>query len=362
MTINHEALKKRRAGRGSSGWKPRDGVNKIRILPPKSIYLGAWDQMVDLAIPYKMHFFKIEGRPTEVTRCLEEVKRPCPACATWRAFRKSSDPAMEQLAKDIGPSDQYLFNIIDLSNVQSGIQKWGANFTCWDKIMEIGANAAWGNVVDPADGVNFEINMTPGNRSRTGWNQYSVMPEPQRTTIMGILDGANGQPGIANWQKELDSLEDQITAAKEPEEIASLLAEMGFPPVGGSKPRAALPAASPTPLAAAPAPLPAARAALPVASASPVPVGVPAAVPVGVPAAVPVGIPAARPVAAVAVPQSVAGHSVVHYDPGPAYQPKVTEEDLPVGAPRCFGDYDPRIHRCQSCPVVADCQMKMLDS
>jgi hypothetical protein len=118
----------------------------------------------------------------------------------YRTHKKSTDPGLVEMAKSIRAADQYLFNILDINNLQAGIQAWPANYTCWDKIMEIAANPAWGNVVDPANGVNFDVTMTPGNRSRTGHNQYSVMPGDggQRTTVEAILD-SRSKTGKRSW-------------------------------------------------------------------------------------------------------------------------------------------------------------------
>jgi len=76
-------------------------------------------------------------------------------------------------------------------------------------------------------------------------------------------------------------------------------------------------------------------------------------------------VPAAAPTAAApagfqtAAP--AASNVTVHYDPGPAYVTKVPDASRPVGAPRCFGDYNPAVHKCNSpCPVRGSCQMKML--
>jgi gp32-like DNA binding protein len=366
--INHDRLKQRRAGsRAGTGWKPKDGENVVRVLPPHSRFLTAWDQLDDVAIAYKMHFFRIEGRPTEVSRCLEELKpkQRCPACDAWRAYRKSEDPALAEMAKDIGPADNYLMNILDVNNMEAGVQAWGANYTCWDKILEIVANPKWGNVLDPADGVNFVITKTPAAKSRTGWPQYSVMPEPDHTTIMEFLEK------FQDWQETLDGLEAQITAAKEPDEIQALLTEMGFPapavpraaspaprPVGatprpvGAAPRAAVPAAvGPRPVA------PAARPGVkPVQAAAPRPVGTAPRVAAAVKAAPRVAAKAAAP-----VPEEATETTEPHYDPGPDYQPVTPDEERPAGAPRCFGDYQPEVHACEACPLLAECQMKMLE-
>lgn len=335
-SLDHGKLKQRRAGsRGGFGWKPKEGENRIRVLPPHSRYLTAWGEMEDIAVKHRLHYFRIEGRPGEVSLCLEEMKQRCPACEMWRAWRKSEDPGMKERAKQIAPADQYLLNIIDLNNMQSGIQYWGANYTCWDKILEIVANPAWGNVLDPANGVNFQITLTPGAKSKTGFNQYSVMPEPQRTSILDAL-AADQQ-----WREKLDGLEEQGTEPKEADEIHSLLDEMGFPPlkgrvVGASTAHSApyTPPVTSTVAQSAPAPAPVAPAPAPVA-APPAPVQ-------------------AQPVAT----QSVA--TGVHYDPGPSYTPKIEDAARPAGAPRCWGDYNPAVHRCDPCPQKTNCQMKCL--
>ena len=385
-TPNFEALKQRRAGSSRGfGWKAKENANKVRILPPHSKFIGNWDQMTDLAVTFRIHYFKIEGKQTEVSRCLDELKQQCPACAMSRAHRKSTDPGLQELAKSIRASDQYLFNILDINNLQAGIQAWGANYTCWDKIMEIAANPAWGCVVDPANGVNFEVTMTPGNRSRSGHNAYSVTPEPQRTTVMAILEAIEG------WQEKLNTLPDHITPPKTAEEISGYLDDMGFPPITGSRPPGGgaplpvNPAVQAIPVGGAPMAIsipgaPATAAPAPVSiPGSPMPAVAPASttapapvtIPTGAPASIqiPSATPAPVPIPVQTGPQlvtdrpaaaSIATATSIHYDPGPNYTPKVSDAERPVGAPRCFGDYAPTVHRCQPCPVLVDCQYKLL--
>ncbi|KKL72278.1 hypothetical protein LCGC14_2086470, partial [marine sediment metagenome] len=273
MGLDHDKLKQRRAGaRSGSGWRPKAGVNVLRFLPPHSKYLddgpADWEDLENLAIEYKMHYFKIEGKPTEVSLCLDELKQRCPACDMWRAHRKSDDPGLVEMAGEISPADTYLFNILDLNNLQAGIQRWSANWTCWDAIMEIGGNHAYGNVVDPADGIDFIITLTPGSRTKSGFNQYSALPLPTRTNVLPVLEP------IADWRNQLDALADQITGAKKPEEITALLTEIGFPPPGGAAPVTAVPAVPDTPPVANATPAEAVGTPVPVAPSGPVAVGV----------------------------------------------------------------------------------------
>lgn len=322
MVLDYGKLKTRRSGaRSGIGWRPKEGENKVRVLPPHSRYLTAWETMEDIAVSFNMHYFKIEGRQTEVSRCREELKQRCPACEMWRTYRKSDDPGMKELAGQIRPADTYLLNILDPNDLRAGVQYWTANYTCWDKILEIVANPDWGNVLDPADGVDFTVNMIPGGKSRTGYNTYSVTPSPVRTSVEQVLNA------FPDWRQKLDELQDQVSGVKEESEMHALLEEMGFPPIvrvsAASPPRSLQPelATAPTPVQPALAP--------------------------------------AQP-AALAPAQPAAATDGAGYDPGPEYEPKVPDAERPEGSPRCYGDYNPAVHRCPSCPVLTECQMKML--
>lgn len=365
----HDKLKAKRAGnRVGTGWKPKEGPNRVRILPPHSRFIGNWEALEDLSVNYNIHYFRIEGRPTEVSRCLEEFKQRCPACDMWRAHRKSEDAALKELARSLGPANQYLFNILDLNDLQAGIQRWAANYTCWDKILEIAANAVWGNIIDPTNGVDFTVTLTPGRQNRSGQNSYSVMPDPNRTNVQAVLDS------IPNWQAVLDSLVEHITPPKTEAEIRALVDEMPFPKAGGAT-RVVPTAVQPVgvqPVAAAPGPVYTGPAvvipgAQPASIAAPTPVSpapVAAPQPVAAPVAIsPATVAAPQPVQPVqAAPVAPAAAVNVHYDPGPAYEAKPLAPGLskPGNAPRCYGDYNPEVHACGNCPVVAQCQMVML--
>jgi len=342
MALNHDRLAKTRARSAGSGWRPKDGKNLVRLLPPHSRYLTDWEALEDIAIAVKIHFLRIEGRPTEVTLCWEDEslgteKKRCPACAAWRGFRKSEDQALKEMTRNISPSDLHLMNIVDMNNTAQGIQYWSANYTCWDKMLEIAANPSWGNVMSPVDGVDFEVTRTPEGKSRTGFAQYSVMPLPNRTSIAEVLAKVEG------WQTVLDGLEDQRPAAKEPAEIIALLEEMGFVVPGGHGKRAPVGTSSPPLARSSVAPRPQVPAA---------PVEEEEEETDEEEAPPPRGMGSGK--------KKAAGAKEPHYDPGPDYEPKYPVEEHPPGAPRCFGDYDKTRHRCDPCPVQADCQMKYL--
>ncbi len=353
----HDKLKQKLAGaRQARGWKPKDGDNKIYVLPPESQFVDNLDGVESLAFQYRAHYFRIEGKQGEASRCLNDLGQKCPACAAHRAHSNSPDPGLKELARQVKAADTYMFNILDASDLAKGVQRWGANWTCWTGIMEIAANPQWGYVYDPRNCIIFNVNLTPGAKSRTGHNSYKVTPEPQHMSVLEVLQAREG--GIA----ALDGLAEQAMEAKSPEEIQALLDEMGFPPpVGRPGPT---PGPTPTPAA-----IPRGSAPTPV-TVAPTPVPVPVPVPVPQPMPTPAAAPVARPIgftppAVASAPAATAVAVAPHYDPGPQYTPKMADEVRPVYiegklVPRCFSDYKPTVHRCQPCPVLAPCQMKML--
>lgn len=369
MTTAHERLKSKLAGaRAGFGWKPKDGDNPVFILPPASKYVDNLDQLEDLAFEFKAHYFRIEGQQGEASRCLTDARgEKCPACMMHRQHANAADPALKEMAKSIRQADSYIFNMLDLNDVQKGVQRWAANWTCWTSIMEIASNPAWGFVYDPRDGVPFVVTFTPAAKSRTKNNSYKVMPQPPpRITVYDILMA--NPAGLA----ALDGIEDAAMETKSAEEIITLLDLMGFPPLPGTAAtpvRGAQPLSplAPRPVAPAMAPLAAAPmpVARPVASAAapqpvaPRPMVASASTPQPAPARVVSHAGTAQP-ATLTEAVAIGLGATVHYDPGPSYVEKLPADQRPDGAPRCYGDYDPGVHQCQPCPVRSDCQMKVL--
>ncbi len=199
MPINHQALQGKRS-RSGTGWRPKVGDNKIRILPPSQEYFTS--DIDYIAASYVTHWFNLEGR-TEVSLCPDFGRgtKECPACRAYWKYRNSEDPGLKEIIRRISPSERYVFNILDLTNPSGGIQRWETSWTVWDKIMEIASNPEWGDVLDPAKGINFNLHYVSKDRSRTGFPVYSPTPLPDRVDIIPILNGIEG------WKEELDGEE-----------------------------------------------------------------------------------------------------------------------------------------------------------
>ena len=99
MGLNQEKLGNARSG-GGRGWRPEDGVNPVRILPPSLDYFSG--EIDDFAIEYAVHFLKPhEDERAVVVRCLRDKGKTCPSCDMSRKFKDSDDPGLKKMAKDI---------------------------------------------------------------------------------------------------------------------------------------------------------------------------------------------------------------------------------------------------------------------
>lgn len=210
--------KKERRGSGTT-WRPKEGVNPIRVLPPTREY---FDDFIDyFALTFHIHYFRQQGYDTEVTRCLRDKHEYCPACEMAQKFRDSDDPALKETAGDIKRVERHAMNILDLEDPESGIQPYHCGYTVHNEILEYIASPRWGDIIDPRDGHDIDLKLTPASKSRSGYNSYSVQPNPDRTTVVSALP--------ENWMDELDKLKYSLPEYKESSEIETILARLNFP-------------------------------------------------------------------------------------------------------------------------------------
>jgi hypothetical protein len=139
---------------------------------------------------------------------------------------------------------------------------------------------------------------------------------------------------------------------KDEESLIQFLEDFGLPAVrrGAAPARPAAVVTTPTPAPTA-APTP----------AKPTPTTASAPRPATTPTPIGFNTTPARPSTptVVATPTTPV-QGTVHYDPGAGYQESVPAHERPQGAPRCFGDYSPKVHECGGCPVSEACQYKLL--
>lgn len=322
--VDFGALKDSLKPGSGSGFKPKPGENKIRVLWPTRAYLE--ETARSMSFHFRSHFVKkVEGRDLVVFRCLRDFDQSCPACEFFFRHRKDDDAGVAAVAGDFGNSQRFIMNILDLNNVEGGVQRFETGPQVHNGILEYVANERWGNCMHPGpDGRNFFVRLIPANESGTGYNKYVVEPDPEKSSVLDLLP--------PDWVDQLDGLEDHAAETWDANRIAELVHE--------AKVQVGLAANAPFPGAAAPAPAPQA----PPAAAAPTPAAPqqPSA-PAPQPTAPAEATPAAAPT------------------PAPAPTPTATGPEIgPDGNPVCFGGWKEREekgHPCDGCGAKAKCQL-----
>ena len=218
LNINKIQEQKERGAVGGA-WRPKEGHNDVRVLPPCSEY---FDEDIDYyCLDFNMHFMRQEGYNMEVTRCLRDAADYCPVCDMAAQFKESDDPALMQTAKDISRTQRFLMNIFDCDDQEAGVQPYTAGWTIYNGILEYLANPKWGDILDPSDGHNMDINLTPAAKARSGWNTYAVSPDPERTDVTEMLP--------EDWMEQLDRLPAAIPEYKKSSALVRILQRLGFP-------------------------------------------------------------------------------------------------------------------------------------
>ena len=220
MPLDFDALKNKQARSLGRGWTPKGGTNVIRVLPHTSKYYT--EVVRDFAYEYTVHFIRIENE-TKLTLCPRSIGGFCPPCELFWSHRNSDDQAVAKTVQAIKPNDRHLMNIIDMGNTQAGIQPYEANYTVYHGILDYVSNLEWAECLDIRSGRNFNVNLTPADKSPTKRNQYSVMPSPSISDVSQYLP--------QDWQTKLDALEQSRPEALPLDELLQLMRRLNLPEV-----------------------------------------------------------------------------------------------------------------------------------
>lgn len=173
---------------GQSFWKPGDGENLIRIMPPYN-EIGEW---------FKETFFHFEIGPTKKhLPCRKAFGSDCFICKVADAVRTSNP----DLTKKLYRRRRFYMNVVDLNAPGKGVQVFVCGPTlCRDIISYVRDRRRYGEVLDPDKGKNIVIERFGQGRE----SRYIVKIEPDSTPITNKkwLDGLYNLDEIVRMPSE----------------------------------------------------------------------------------------------------------------------------------------------------------------
>jgi len=171
MEIYRKRLKEY-ASRRTQFWKPEEGNNYIRILPPIK-------EEDDFYLESRVHFVPGagEGGRMAATACLGAG---CYLCKAVEKLQQRSNPDDDNLAQRLRPATQFLLNIVDLNDPDKGVQVWRHySFSIIESLLGYMVDPEWGDFTDPVHGRNVNIRMTRRGSSPS----YEVVLKPKESKI-----------------------------------------------------------------------------------------------------------------------------------------------------------------------------------
>ena len=142
----------------------KSGVKRIRIIPYK---VGKGNPYADEgSLHYERTYFVHRGiGPNQDSYvCLKKTcGKPCPVC-DHRAKMEQNPKSDEDEIKQLFPKERQLFNVIDLSNEEDGVQLWDNSFHLFGKLLDAEINNAdpdenFANFFHLEDGMDLKLGV-----------------------------------------------------------------------------------------------------------------------------------------------------------------------------------------------------------
>lgn len=196
-------------------WSPKPGLNSIRILPSWTLDLSK-----DFFRKTAQHWKLGNNQDLWVTCLIEEGYERCPVCEKIDRLYRTKIKEDSDSAKLIRKQIKVLWNIIDMNSVSKGVQVWQSGITVLGDLLKFVGNSKYGDISHPTTGRNIDIVMTEAKESKTGWNDYAIQPDPERSAIAEM-----------EWLEQLQDL-DLLVRIKSAEEVDYILEKGELPPDG----------------------------------------------------------------------------------------------------------------------------------
>ena len=153
-------------GASASFWVPKVGTNLVRILPPKEDIGYFFTETYVHFIPNETPF-----------RCLKGTEKGCPVCELVDKLRKSDNPEDLEIARRMSAKRRYLMNIIDMDDIDSGVQVYSCGREVLRQLLTYFADPDWGDLTDPDNGYDVVI-----EKSGTGLHTSYVVRARKKAT------------------------------------------------------------------------------------------------------------------------------------------------------------------------------------
>ncbi|MEK7112872.1 MAG: hypothetical protein AAB875_06190 [Patescibacteria group bacterium] len=130
---------------------------------------------------------------------LEDSKRPVFSTAflmeKYKAWRDSNEESVQEQAKEIKPQTAYAINILDINDMEKGIQTWLCPSTVMDSILDYWNDPDYGDSIFGCKGRDFKI-------------KFDKSAPPAKMYMTKLRDEKNCKAVGSNYQEQVKDLYD----------------------------------------------------------------------------------------------------------------------------------------------------------
>ena len=218
MGINIEKLKERfdkKTTERSDRLNLKDADNYLRLLPPSIDYFS--EDVDYIAYEFLVHFnLGIEGdKKAEVCPKTLGKNQKCPICEAVYKLYKTNSVEDRTLAGSIRAKMRYIFNVLNLEDLDKGVQVLEIGPKIYEKIVIFETNKKYGDLLDIDKGRNITITKTSAKESSSGYVEYDLIPDPDITSIRTKLP--------KNYKESITLLKKQVPTPKSYAELKATL-------------------------------------------------------------------------------------------------------------------------------------------
>lgn len=171
---------------GVKMWKPNDGDNRIRIVPP------TWEEADHYGLDIYMHYGIGPDRQSYL--CLNKMKgEACPICEEREQLKRDGD---DEAAKEIEPKRRVLIYLVDRDHPKEGLQAYAMPWTLDRDIVKVSQDKSTGEVLQidhPEHGYDVEFEKK-GSKNRTEYLGVAIARRESSLGKESLLDDAVDAP------------------------------------------------------------------------------------------------------------------------------------------------------------------------
>ena len=204
MKAKRDALENRGDGK-SAFWRPEDGEQTIRILPPSD------------GDPFKEYWFHYNlGKNPGFLSPKKNFGESDPLDDFVRQLYKDGSEESVKMAKNLSARQRFFSPVIVRGEEDKGPRLWGFGKMAYKELLNLVLNPDYGDITDVAEGTDLVINY--GKPPGAQFPQTAITPRRRPSAL------SESEDQVRNW---LDAIPDfyEVFERKTPEQVQGMLDE-----------------------------------------------------------------------------------------------------------------------------------------